>query len=466
MEDRNLPCYEDEIDLIDILRVIWRWKLFIIVFVIFATALAAAFTMVKHPTRTGCSAVLFLSFPGVEKGVYPDGSAVDERTIITPAVVSTGVSKMKDIDRDRVMANWRDIIEVSAVTPKAEKKKKAGIPVYPDMFEVRVFCNTPEGDEILSIDQAERLLVKLVDEYKNLFWQKFIEMPIFPEDLSTQGLGDPFAAIEFLKSRADHMVVKIDTLPYAAVSHVSAKTGRSIADIKHEIISLEDYAFENLKRIALKVIGGEIVEKDTELEKLEKEKLAEAKAARDLLDNYFAVNSSNNAGAANSYAGITDLSPSYIGITNLLPSYAGITDLTPIENIGRVEAFRFLIEKAFNAESAAKSIQIKRRYLQRSYYDSKKSRENGSPGINSFPELESLGQKLANLGRQLNSIYIDYKKAQLGNTIRVISRKKGFVVTRMKIIIALSMVASLFFAVFLAFFIEYMKNAAKKQGNA
>ncbi len=446
MEDRNLPCYEDEIDLIDILRVIWRWKLFIIVFVIFATALAAAFTMVKHPTRTGCSAVLFLSFPGVEKGVYPDGSAVDERTIITPAVVSTGVSKMKDIDRDRVMANWRDIIEVSAVTPKAEKKKKAGIPVYPDMFEVRVFCNTPEGDEILSIDQAERLLVKLVDEYKNLFWQKFIEMPIFPEDLSTQDLGDPFAAIEFLKNRANYMVVKIDTLPYAAVSHVSAKTGRSIADIKHEIILLEDYAFENVKRIALKIIDGEIVEKDTELEKLEKEKLAEAKAARDLLDNYFAADSSNNAGATT--------------------SYAGITDLTPIENIGRVEAFRFLIEKAFNAESAAKSIQIKRKYLQRSYYDSKKSRENGSPGINSFPELESLGQKLANLGRQLNSIYIDYKKARLGNTIRVVSRKKGFVVTRMKIIIALSMVASLFFAVFLAFFIEYMKNEAKKQGNA
>ncbi|MBW2662567.1 MAG: hypothetical protein JRD93_11400 [Deltaproteobacteria bacterium] len=73
MENNKMPeYYEDEIDLIDYLRVLWRWKWVIALMVVICAGAAIGITMAKYPTQYVTECIVALNFPGIEKHRNPD----------------------------------------------------------------------------------------------------------------------------------------------------------------------------------------------------------------------------------------------------------------------------------------------------------------------------------------------------------------------------------------------------------
>jgi len=66
--------YDDEINLIDYLRVLWKWKVFIILMAVLCSGLAIGITTVKYPAKYVTSCIISLNFPGIEEHKNPDNT--------------------------------------------------------------------------------------------------------------------------------------------------------------------------------------------------------------------------------------------------------------------------------------------------------------------------------------------------------------------------------------------------------
>ena len=82
MTDKNTRQYkhydpeqfEDEVELITYLRVIWKRKVFIILMVVLCSLAAAGYTIIKYPPKYVTECIVELNFRGIEKGQNPDHS--------------------------------------------------------------------------------------------------------------------------------------------------------------------------------------------------------------------------------------------------------------------------------------------------------------------------------------------------------------------------------------------------------
>ena len=110
------PQYEDEINLIDLLRVLWKWKWLIIGGTLICAVAVMGITMVKYPTNyvTGCT--ISLNFPGIEKHQNPNGTLFEKEQIIAPAILTRATAFLRKKDRS-FPGDIRGIIDIQAVIP-------------------------------------------------------------------------------------------------------------------------------------------------------------------------------------------------------------------------------------------------------------------------------------------------------------------------------------------------------------
>jgi hypothetical protein len=87
MKNNKMPeYYEDEVELIDHLRVLWKWKVFILLTVVLCAGAAIGITMVKYPTKYITECIIALNFPGIEKHRNPDDTLFDKNHIIARGI--------------------------------------------------------------------------------------------------------------------------------------------------------------------------------------------------------------------------------------------------------------------------------------------------------------------------------------------------------------------------------------------
>ena len=124
---------EDEINLIDYLRVIWKWKVFIALIVILCAGAAMGLTLVKYPAKQIKECVISLNFPGIEKHKNPDDTLFSKEQIITPAILTRATAFLQEKDKSSPEEDIRGMIAIKTVIPpevqekmkKAEKKKES-----------------------------------------------------------------------------------------------------------------------------------------------------------------------------------------------------------------------------------------------------------------------------------------------------------------------------------------------------
>ncbi|MBN2255012.1 MAG: hypothetical protein JW736_04860, partial [Deltaproteobacteria bacterium] len=79
---------DDEINLIDYLRVLWKWKVFIALVVALCVLVVGSIMFIKYPTRYVTTCTVSLSFPGIEKHENPDGTVFTKEQLITPVLLN------------------------------------------------------------------------------------------------------------------------------------------------------------------------------------------------------------------------------------------------------------------------------------------------------------------------------------------------------------------------------------------
>ena len=162
------PYYEDEINLIDYLRVLWKWKIFIILMVILCVGLTASVIMVKYPIKYVTDCTISLNFPGIEKHHNPDGSLFSKEQIITPAILTKAAAFLQKTKTELSEENIRKMIDIETVIPpeiqekmEAAEKKKETYTFFPNQFSISL---TLEQSDILPIKERNRILLSIVDE--------------------------------------------------------------------------------------------------------------------------------------------------------------------------------------------------------------------------------------------------------------------------------------------------------------
>lgn len=426
-------CYQDdEIELIDILRVIWRWKWFIGVVVVIAVAITAGVIMQRFPLRTGSAAIISLSFPGIEKGQNPDGSAFAADQLIAPIIIHRAVEQIKHLDKNRVMANWRDAVTVSPVVPEGIKEDAT---FFPDKFKVSVFSKTREGEVVFSDKaQTKALLLRIIDAYKDMFETRYIKTFLVPPKMMIDDIS-PLGALAVIKQKAERLSTEISGLSSEAAGYKSKTQATSLNDIAQEVEIFNDILLKNaMSRILLDFYDEPFVEAYTALSRKIEKNQAEASAARNMLDRL--VHEGNEKQAE--------------GI---------ILDSQALEYYSRMDVRKYLVEKALNAEIETNNLQVELKALQS---DSKNGNAEEVPSV-----IIKLKDRVVGMCETANGIYSEYMHDTLDGTIRqvtdiqLLSNRD----INVKLMVVLAMVAAFFVAIFLAFFIEYINNAKNRQIN-
>jgi len=207
------PYYEDEINLIDYLRVLWKWKWLIIVGTLICAIAAMGITMVKYPAKDVTECAISLNFPGIEEHKNPDGSLFSKDQIITPAILTKATAFLKKENKSFSRENVRGMTDIKAIIPpeiqeKIEKAKKAKktYSFFPNQFRISL---TLERSDILSIKERNRILLSIVDEYRKDFEKKYGEKPLVAVKFPTNFLenSDYLDAINTFKVRTNNFII-------------------------------------------------------------------------------------------------------------------------------------------------------------------------------------------------------------------------------------------------------------------
>jgi len=462
-EEKNYSSYEDEINLIDYLRVLWKWKIFIILMVILCVGLTASVIMVKYPIKYVTQCTISLNFPGIEKHQNPDGSLFSKEQIITPAILTKATAFLQKTKTELSEENIREMIDIETVIPpeiqekmKAAEKKKETYTFFPNQFSISL---TLEQSDILSIKERNRILLSIVDEYRKDFEKKYGEEPLvvvkFPANFLAN--SDYLDAINTFKVRTNNFIKFLDSKIAKAGFFRSQKTGDSFIDVKNDLELLKKIKLSEteamIKTLKLTKNKDNLINvyrhkiRTIDIERKKKEK--EASIARKLLKDM------KQSGRYGPSKGIV----SKRSDTNL------VLDTTFIKDLVEKDSSALLLKTALQAEIKAKNLEVDKEFLEEEIAllkekekEKKKKKENIAhvqAGLNDIQD------SIVALSKRANELNIEYLKRIVSGAVQVIKdpetnteRSKSL----MKIIL-LAGVVSLFFAIFLAFFIEYIRKA-------
>ena len=454
MEDNRRPeYYEDEIELIDYLRVLWRWKWVIALMVVICAGAAIGITMVKYPTKYATECIIALNFPGIEKHRNPDGTLFDKNQIITPAILSRAVASLQKEET----LSLRGIIAIKAIMPPdVQEKRKESYAFFPNQFSLTL---ATEQKDIFSEEEKSLILLSIVDEYRKEFERKYGEEPLvainFPDDfLANYDYGE---VVDTFKTKIDTFIKFLDSKVKKAGFFRSQKTGRlSFIDIKSDAESLRNIELSKTEAIigTLKLTKNkeDLINqykyniRKIEIRKRKKEK--EALVAHRLLKEMRQTGRYELSKEASSEKG-----------TSL------VLDSSFIENLIKNDYFSSLLKTALKAEVEAKNLEVDKEFLEKKI-DLLKGKKEGKEKekIACIQEsLKAIQDKIRLLSQRANDLNMEYLRRSVAGAVQVIKDPETFETRsgNLKKTALLAAVVGLFFSIFLAFFIEYIRNASK-----
>jgi len=134
---------EDEIELMDYLLVIWKWKVFIILITVLCTGVAIGITKVRYPAKYVTSCIISLNFQGIEEHKNPDNTMFAKEQIITPDIISKATSFLIKKDKSFSEIDLRGMIGIDSIIPpeikeemEKTKKGKESYTFYPNQFKL------------------------------------------------------------------------------------------------------------------------------------------------------------------------------------------------------------------------------------------------------------------------------------------------------------------------------------------
>ncbi|WP_299983271.1 hypothetical protein [Desulfobacula sp.] len=458
----NYPYQEDEIDLIDYLRVLWKWKVFIVLMVILGTGVTLGITMLTHPAKHVTECTISLNFPGIDKHKNPDGELFNKEQVITPAILTKATAFLQKKKKEFAGEGIRGMVDIKGIIPpeikekiKAAEKKKESYPFFPNQFSLTI---TTEQADIFSIKERDQILLSIVDEYRKEFEKTYGEKPLivikFPANFLAN--SDYLDAISTFKVRTNNFIGFLDSKIEEAGFFRSQKTGDSFIDMKNDLELLNNIEISEIEATVktlkltkntenlINVYRHKIRSIDVERKKKENEALVAGKLLKEM----------KQSGGYEPSKGAFDEK----GGTSL------VLDTSFIKELVKEDSSALLLKTALQAGIKAKNLQVDKEFLEEEIAllkEEKKGREKNKENTARVETgLKNIESRIIALSKRANELKKEYLEKLINNAVQVTHDPETYKTrdVSMKKIVLLAGVVALFMSVFLAFFIEYIRK--------
>jgi hypothetical protein len=369
------------------------------------------------------------SFPGFEKGLYPDGSRFQPEDLRSPEIVAEALKRKGIQSTADLQGRVRSALSIEGIIPESiirerDKLRATGQairPYVPD--EYLVILSLPRRFP-LPVSQREMLLDEIVSVYQEQFVRTYVAVPLnFGKAFETLNGADYFDYDLVLKRENDNIESFLTQMATNARSYRSPRTNLSFSDLLKESELFAEIRMNEVlglirreglsrdRKVAmikmdyyLKTLNDE-ESKAVEDEKVVRELL---KQAQDREQNY-AIGIKTQATQSRTESMVVD---------------QGLVD-----SLLANDSYNFLVRKALDASLNTRRIQANKAVLEerRTSMESflKSDITDKAESLGQFQKsYEELHRSYDSLMKEIRLTYEDYQRQQFGDAIRVSMQAK------------------------------------------
>ncbi|HVU16345.1 MAG TPA: hypothetical protein VHD32_05450 [Candidatus Didemnitutus sp.] len=417
---------DDEVTLMDIVRRVRRGVAVTLGLTLIGGAVAAAgyWMAGRMDTTTSTMRVVF-SFPGFEKGQYPDGSHFQPDDLRAPEIVAEAL-KRKGFDGEVAnQSRIRSALTIEGIIPDSvvrerDRLRTVGQPIrtyVPDEYLVTLALPRSYA---LGVRDRELLLNEIVSVYQENFVRTYVALPLnFGKAFETLATADYFDYDLVLRRESQNIDDFLTQITGTARSYRSPRTNLSFSDLlKESALFTEIQMNEVLGLIRREGLSRDrklaMVKMDYYLKTLSDEEakaLEDEKVVRELLQQAQEKQQSYALGIK-SQAG------------NPKPDTTVTVDQGLVDSLLANDSYNFLVHRALDASLNTRRIQAEKAVLQErrasmeAFLKSDLADKADSLGQfqKSYEELKVTYQRLI---EDIRKTYEDYQRQQFGDAIRI-----------------------------------------------
>ena len=456
---------EDEIDLMDLLGTVWKWKFLIIGIVILSFLASFIFSRVRFPIRQVTTAVVSLRFPGIEKFQNPDGSLFDRNQLITPfilqhALASMPVDSMSDEVRIKLNREIRSLVSIYPIPAEIEKNDKNQEDkdaVFPNAFRIVFSAEAHYG---IAPELMADILTTIVGQYKKNFIEKFAFAPLIVQGQGPELLenSDYDEVLQILRMRLNSMIQVMTDRMGDGGYFLSRESGLSFVGLILEA----------------KIIQTQLVKIEAILQefKLSKDKTTQISRLRHKIETFAMRREKKAAEAMSAKELLREIRKKEETVRvekSTSPTTNFMIDGSILESIRKNDYYAFLIKAALEAEVEARNDEVEIRHMENTL---KKILNNGwdhdavEKKRLQIVQLLKQGLDAVELSAQkVNQLNAEYVRHNIDGSIQMLGEPENSRTSdpNRKRLPVLTLVMSGFLSILLAFFTEAVMRRKTNQ---
>ena len=437
-EYNEVRKYENQIDLVDLLKILVKNKGLILLTTILITLIAFGIGIVKYNSGKRVSTIISYNFNEISDGLNPDGSKFNPNMLVSNEVLNSVIKKLGLEDEKLNEVEIRGAISVTPIVPvyirtkiKSELEKGINSSFNATAYEIKM-------KKIKDSDMTKKILQTLMVEYSNYYSEKYAQSDI----ISMSNMDETYEYQDYVRMFES----KLKDIKYILMSKndqgfVSKQNGLGFANILNEIDLIRDVDIAKVQQYLLidgisknkEIASRELEYKIKIFENEKQKKISEVEALNGVLKLYKPEANkmvmSGNAGT------ILEQNPN--------------------------EYYSKLIEKV-----AAAAVEVGNINQDIERLNENKEKINNSNGDNQ-KKLEKilvgLEKKVNNTARSTNEILKEYNNRFVTNYVKTISPVNETANSKKSLmIVAIGMMLGLFLGIFAAFIKEFFANVDLK----
>lgn len=437
MQDKTLKyneAREDEIDLLDLIRVLKKRSKLIIGIFLSVTIISIIAGISQFKSSQKVNTIISYNFNEISDGLNPDGSNFNPNLISSNEVLNAVIKSMRTENKDLNMINIREKLTVTPIIPnyikgkiKSELEQGINASFNPSNYEITL-------KTIVDLETTKTILQTLVVEYRNYYTKRYAKSDM----ISSSELDGSYEYRDYLNITESHLK-SIEQIIKSKKDqgYISKQSGISFSSIlnrinlirKVDLAKIDQYLImEGLYKNKNDVLR-ELDYKKEQLENKKRKKLNEVDALNQVLKIY---------------------KP---GKTNMVVSGMEGT----FEKKQTDDYYSKLIKDVASAAVEAGNISQEINFLENQEKRIINIKETDQTEIKKA--LETLKTNMENLVIMSNKILEEYNNRFITNYVKVTSPinpvqdKRGAM-----LIIGIGMILGLLFGIFAAFIKEFLKK--------
>lgn len=428
LHSENSGQRDDEIDLTELIRTLWKSKFIIGTVMAVTFILAGLISHYLYPKQYITKAGVLLNFPGIEEYKNPDGTPFNKEQVIAPNILynAVGLLKVGEEKGDALIGEIRSLISIEAVIPDAilkkierAEKKNEPFDYAPNLFHVLLLT---EGKMEIPELERDRILYAVIRGFKEYFTEKYGQEPVstyrFPDDMVER--YDYLETIDILLTSSENLNTFLANKTEAA-GFFRSKNGSTFFDLKNQLEMLQQVEIQKTRDLIhtfkltkdTRALISQYQYKIREFEKNKDKKEGEAEAALRLLNTVMGQKTRVGPAAADTSSGPV------------------LYDQSFLDDVRKNDYYSLLLKVALDAEVAAVNMRIDKKFLLDTIDALGKADKNGNNGGTDVAEIEKslieIKDRLNAISKASSNLNKEYLASTIEGAIRIVSEPETYI---------------------------------------